>query len=56
VLRPDGSYERIAPAEGQDALRCQEHFYREARQAVKQAEQSRRTVFEPHRAPGAEVL
>lgn len=56
VLMPDGRYERATPAEGGEALRCQEYFYREARNAVKQAEQSRRTVFEPHRAPGAEVL
>ena len=56
VLLPDGRYDRITPAEGGETLRCQEHFYREARAAVKQAEQSRRTVFEPHRAPGAEVL
>lgn len=56
ILRSDGRYERVTPAEGQDHLRCQEYFYRETRTAVKQAEQSRRTVFEPHRAPGAEVL
>ncbi len=55
-LQADGSYVRIVPSEGTDPLRCQEFFYREARQAVKQAERSRRTVFEPHRAPGAEVV
>ncbi|HVK82397.1 MAG TPA: hypothetical protein VM915_17490, partial [Verrucomicrobiae bacterium] len=55
VLRADGRYERVTPGDN-DALRCQEHFYRETRSAVKQAEQSRRTVFEPHRAPGAEVI
>jgi polyphosphate kinase len=55
-LLADGSYQRVAPAEGQEPLRCQEHFFREARAAVKQVEQSRRTVFEPHRAPGAEVV
>ena len=56
ILRPDGRYERAAPAEGAEPMRCQEHFYRDARNAVKQAEQSRRTIFEPHRAPGAEVV
>jgi polyphosphate kinase len=55
VLHSDGRYERLSPADGQDAVRCQEHFYRETRVAVKQADQSRRTVFEPHRAPGAEL-
>jgi polyphosphate kinase len=54
ILTADGTYVRATPGDS-EPLRCQEYFYREARQAVKQAEQSRRTVFEPHRAPGAEV-
>jgi polyphosphate kinase len=54
ILQADGTYIRATPGDS-EPLRCQEYFYREARQAVKQAEQSRRTVFEPHRAPGAEV-
>jgi polyphosphate kinase len=56
ILRSDGRYERATPGDGAEPLRCQEHFYRDARNAVKQAEQSRRTIFEPHRAPGAEVV
>ncbi|HTN77963.1 MAG TPA: polyphosphate kinase 1 [Pirellulaceae bacterium] len=56
MLRADGSYVKVTPSDGLEPLRSQEFFYRETRAAVKQAEQSRRTTFEPHRAPGAEVI
>ena len=55
-LLADGTYVRVLPSDGAEPQRCQEHFYREARTAVKQADRSRRTVLEPHRAPGAEVV
>jgi hypothetical protein len=52
VLQSDGSYVRVQPEEGEESLRSQEVLYRQACRAVKEAEQSARTVFEPHRAPG----
>lgn len=55
LLQPDGSYVRIEPAEGERPFRCQEALYEEACRAITEAEQSARTVFEPHRAPGTEV-
>jgi len=48
-LLPDGRYERIRPQGRRRTLRSQEVLYREACQAVHEANQSRRTVFEPHR-------
>ncbi|MFO0817312.1 MAG: polyphosphate kinase 1 [Pirellulales bacterium] len=53
-LGADGSYERVKATGKRRGVRAQERLYREACQAVIQAEQSRRTVFEPHRAPSAE--
>ncbi|HUE16874.1 MAG TPA: polyphosphate kinase 1 [Planctomycetaceae bacterium] len=50
-LLPDGGYERIAPTAKHPALRAQEALYRRACDAVRRAEQSQRTVFEPHQAP-----
>jgi len=50
-LLPDGRYERIAPTGKHPALRSQENLYRRACDAVRRAEQSQRTVFEPHQAP-----
>lgn len=50
-LLPDGRYERIAPTGKHPALRAQESLYRRACDAVRRAEQSQRTVFEPHQAP-----
>lgn len=55
VLQPDGSYVRVQPEEGEEPLRSQEVLYRQACRAVKEAEQSARTVFEPHRAPGSDA-
>jgi polyphosphate kinase len=53
-LLPDGSYERIRPAGNDAPVSSQEVLYREAQQAVRAAEESRATVFEPHRAPESE--
>lgn len=53
ILTADGVYERAATRD--KGLRSQEAFYLAACEAVKAAEQSQRTVFEPHRAPGSGV-
>jgi polyphosphate kinase len=50
-LLSDGRYERITPTAKRPALRAQETLYRRACDAVRRAEQSQRTVFEPHQAP-----
>ncbi len=50
-LLPDGSYRRVEPRGRHKPFRSQERLYRMACKAVRQAEQSKRTVFEPHRAP-----
>jgi polyphosphate kinase len=52
-LLPDGSYELVTTEAGEKPLRSQEALYLEACNAIKLAEQSQRTVFEPHRAPGS---
>ncbi|MEZ6133374.1 MAG: polyphosphate kinase 1 [Pirellulaceae bacterium] len=49
-LRPDGSYVRCAADAKQDGARVQNFLYRQAVNALKQAENKRRTVFEPHTA------
>ncbi len=46
-LQADGSYGRVS---GAPAVRSQKTLYHDVCQVVKRAEQSRRTVFEPHRA------
>ncbi|MGL5097090.1 MAG: polyphosphate kinase 1, partial [Planctomycetia bacterium] len=51
-LTANGSYERATP-NGHKPIRCQELLYRQAADAIQSVEQSRRTVFEPHRAAGA---
>ncbi|MCU0960304.1 MAG: polyphosphate kinase 1 [Pirellulaceae bacterium] len=51
ALRPDGTLRRLSATGQQRRVRSQEQFYQWAVTAVKHAEQSRRTVFEPHRAP-----
>jgi polyphosphate kinase len=48
-LLPDGSYEPVGHGK-RKKFRSQEALYREAQALVKQAAQSRRTTFEPHRA------
>jgi polyphosphate kinase len=52
-LRSDGTYERLAPESRQKSVSSQETLYRQARQAIQNATHSQATVFEPHRAPGA---
>jgi polyphosphate kinase len=51
-LQPDGSYERVKPPRRTRPIRSQEVLYENACRAVRDAEQSRRTVFIPHRAAG----
>ena len=55
VVQSDGSLKREKPAAKKARIRSQEVLYQKAVTAVKQAEQSRRTVFEPHRAPDAQL-
>ncbi len=50
-LLSDGSYERVRARGRRKTLRSQEELHSQAREAVKSAKQSQRTVFEPHRAP-----
>ncbi len=53
-LEPDGSYTRVRPSgRRKKPVRCQQVFYQEACDALKRAEQSRRTAFEPYRAHGS---
>ncbi len=50
-LLPDGRYKRLTPSAKRPALRAQEVLYRLVCDAAVIAEQSQRTVFEPHQAP-----
>ena len=50
-LLEDGTYERVRPRGRRRKLRSQEELYAAAKQAERQAQQSRRTIFEPHQAP-----
>jgi polyphosphate kinase len=52
-LTSNGRYKPLKAGGRRKGLRSQEELYRTAADAVKLAEQSRRTVFEPHRAPGS---
>jgi polyphosphate kinase len=51
TLQRDGTTRRVKASAKKDRCRSQESLYQRAVAAVKDAEQSRRTVFEPHRAP-----
>ena len=51
-LLADGSYESVSKKTKKKSFRCQEKLYEEAQNLIRQAQSSRRTVFEPHRAPG----
>jgi polyphosphate kinase len=51
TLQRDGTTRRVKIAAKKDRFRSQEALYQRAVAAVKAAEQSRRTIFEPHRAP-----
>ncbi|ADB18210.1 Polyphosphate kinase [Pirellula staleyi DSM 6068] len=53
LLNPSGQYTLLKPQGRKKRRRSQELLYEDACQQVKQAEQSRRTTFEPHMAPGA---
>jgi polyphosphate kinase len=50
-LLPDGRYKRLTPSTKRPPLRAQEVLYRRVCDAALMAEQSQRTVFEPHQAP-----
>jgi polyphosphate kinase len=50
-LLPDGRYKRLTPSAKRPPLRVQEVLYRRVCDAALMAEQSQRTVFEPHQAP-----
>lgn len=47
-LQQDGRYVRCQPKTGETGLRAQEMLYQSAVEALKRAEQKRRTMFEPH--------
>lgn len=47
-LMPDGSYQRLEPAQGQGKLRAQKLLYQSAVDSVKAAELATRSKFEPH--------
>ena len=51
-LKADGSYVRPKKGKGK-RRRAQEVLYEEARDKVKEAEQSQRTTFVPHRSAAA---
>jgi polyphosphate kinase len=50
-LLPDGRYKRLTASAKRPPLRVQEVLYRRVCDAALMAEQSQRTVFEPHQAP-----
>ena len=52
-ITADGGYKRIKPTTRRPPVRSQSAFHEGALEAVREAEQSRRTVFEPHRAVGS---
>ena len=54
-LLGDGTWVRSKPPNKKSGVRSQEWLYRKAVAAVRQAEQSRHTAFEPHRAPDAKT-
>lgn len=55
-LQADGHYIRRQTDERQTTFRVQEVLYRNAVDAIKQAEQKRRTVFEPHQPASAKEV
>lgn len=55
ILQASGKYQRAKLSGRKKRHRSQELLFESACQMVKEAEQSKLTTFEPHRAPGAEV-
>ena len=55
ILQASGKYQRAKLSGRKKRRRSQEMLFESACQLVKEAEQSKLTTFEPHRAPGAEV-
>lgn len=53
-LLPDGTYQRVAPPGRRRPLRAQEALYRQVCEAVLAAQHAQPTIFDPHRAAGAE--
>ena len=53
-LQPDGSYVPIERGK-RKPVRSQETLYEQTKQAVKQEEQYRRTIFQPHRAESSTI-
>jgi polyphosphate kinase len=51
-LQSSGQYARRQPESGQPILRMQSTLYQQAVDALKHADQKRRTVFEPHQPAG----
>jgi len=49
LLHGDGHYEPVQAGHGQDEVRSQQHLYRRAKEAEKEARQSKRTMFEPYK-------
>lgn len=47
-LQSDGTYHRLTPDEGETPVRSQELLYQMAVDTVRQAEATKRTMFEPH--------
>ena len=55
VLNSDGSYSAVQPESGTEPNSSQKLLFEQAAQAVKEAARSRRTMFQPHRAPSSET-
>ncbi len=58
TIRADGSFSRVPEAQldqVDQAIGSQEVLYATVQEAIREAEQSQRLVFVPHRAPGSEV-
>ncbi len=55
VMQPDGTYRRRKQTPGKPRVRCKEILYQDAVNAVRESEQTHRTAFQPHRAPGSDV-
>ncbi len=50
-LTPDGSYEKVEPRGRRKIFRSQSELFQKTVNAVQQGEHSKRTIFQPHRAP-----